>query len=48
MQAIATRTAEKIFALYFGGHPWVDREAPVPSIDPAVTRAAELLASREP
>jgi choline dehydrogenase-like flavoprotein len=38
-QALATRTAEKIFQRYFGGAPWVGREAPVSSIDPAVTRA---------
>jgi choline dehydrogenase-like flavoprotein len=38
-QALATRTAEKIFERYFGGEPWVGREAPVSSVDPAVTRA---------
>jgi choline dehydrogenase-like flavoprotein len=38
-QALATRTAEKIFQRYFGGDPWVGRESPVPSIDDAVTRA---------
>ena len=38
-QAVATRTAEKIFTLEFGGQPWVGREAPVPSIDPVVTQA---------
>ena len=38
-QALATRTAEKIFQLYFDGDPWVGRESPVSSIDPAVTRA---------
>jgi choline dehydrogenase-like flavoprotein len=38
-QALATRTAEKILALYFGGSPWVGREAPASSVDPAVTRA---------
>jgi choline dehydrogenase-like flavoprotein len=38
-QALATRTAEKIFQRYFDGEPWVGREAPVSSIDPAVTRA---------
>ena len=43
-QAVATRTAEKIFILEFGGDPWVGREAPVPSIDPGVTRA--VLAGR--
>jgi choline dehydrogenase-like flavoprotein len=38
-QAVATRTAEKIFALEFGGDPWVGREAPMSSIDPVVTQA---------
>ena len=38
-QALATRTAEKIFQLYFGGNPWVGNEAAVSSIDPVVTRA---------
>ena len=38
-QAVATRIAEKIFTLEFGGQPWVSRESPVSSIDPAVTRA---------
>ena len=38
-QALATRTAEKVFRLYFGGDPWVGREAPVSSIDQAVTQA---------
>jgi choline dehydrogenase-like flavoprotein len=38
-QALATRTAEKIFQKYFGGAPWVGRESPVSSVDPAVTRA---------
>jgi choline dehydrogenase-like flavoprotein len=38
-QALATRTAEKIFQLYFGGQPWVASESPVSSIDPAVTHA---------
>ena len=38
-QALATRTAEKIFQLYFGGDPWVEEETPVSSIDPAVTQA---------
>jgi choline dehydrogenase-like flavoprotein len=36
-QALATRTAEKIFQLYFGGEPWVGSEAPLSSIDPVVT-----------
>jgi choline dehydrogenase-like flavoprotein len=38
-QALATRTAEKIFQRYFGGETWVGRETPVASIDPAVTQA---------
>jgi len=37
-QALATRTAEKIFQLYFDGDPWVGTESPISSIDPAVTR----------
>jgi choline dehydrogenase-like flavoprotein len=44
-QALATRTAEKIFALEFGGQPWVGREVPVSSIDPIVTQA---VLDREP
>ena len=38
-QALATRTAERIAGLYFGIGPWVARESPVSSVDPAVTRA---------
>jgi choline dehydrogenase-like flavoprotein len=38
-QALATRTAERIFQRYFGGDPWVARESPVTSIDDAVTQA---------
>lgn len=38
-QALATRTAEKIFQRYFDGDPWVTRESPVSSIDDAVTQA---------
>ena len=38
-QALATRTAERIFQLYFGGDPFVGKEAPVPSVDDVVTRA---------
>ena len=38
-QAIATRTAERIFTRYFGGMPWVRGESPVSSIDPKVTHA---------
>ena len=39
MQAIATRTAEKIVERYFGGRAWVKTGSPVSSIDPAVTHA---------
>jgi choline dehydrogenase-like flavoprotein len=38
-QALATRTAEKIFVRYFGGDPWVGRESPVSSVDDTVTQA---------
>jgi hypothetical protein len=38
-QALATRTAEKIFRLYFDGDGWVHRESPISSIDDRVTRA---------
>jgi len=38
-QALATRTAEKIFKLYFGGNSWVKKELPVSSIDLRVTAA---------
>ncbi|WP_127783630.1 GMC family oxidoreductase N-terminal domain-containing protein [Rhodococcus sp. X156] len=38
-QAIATRTAEKIFAKHFGGDSWVGKENPVSSIDDRVTQA---------
>ena len=38
-QAVATRTAEQIFQRYFGGDPWVASEAPVSSVDRAVTDA---------
>jgi len=38
-QALATRTAERIFVRYFGGDPWVGRESPVSSIDDTVTVA---------
>lgn len=40
-QAVATRTAERIFQRYFDGDPWVGRESPVSSIDNAVTRAVQ-------
>lgn len=38
-QALATRTAEKIFQLYFGGDLWVSKEKPISSIDRIVTQA---------
>lgn len=38
-QALATRTAERIFALHFGGAPWVGQESPVSSVSSAVTQA---------
>jgi len=38
-QALATRTAEKIFVRYFGGDPWIGRESPVSSVDDTVTSA---------
>jgi choline dehydrogenase-like flavoprotein len=38
-QALATRTAERIFVRYFGGDPWVGQESPVSSVDDTVTRA---------
>lgn len=38
-QALATRTAERIYTRYFGGKPWVQNDTPVSSIDPIVTRA---------
>jgi choline dehydrogenase-like flavoprotein len=37
-QALATRTADKIFVRYFGGDPWVGRESPVSSVDDTVTQ----------
>lgn len=40
-QALATRTAEKIFTKYFDGEPWVGKESPISSIDAAVTRAVK-------
>ena len=40
-QALATRTAEKIFRMYFDGDAWVDREAPVISTSRRVTRALQ-------
>ncbi|WP_424188249.1 GMC family oxidoreductase N-terminal domain-containing protein [Actinokineospora sp. G85] len=38
-QALATRTAEKIFQSHFGGTPWVTTESPTTSIDDRVTQA---------
>jgi choline dehydrogenase-like flavoprotein len=38
-QALATRTAEKLYQRYFAGEPWVRRESPVSSTDAQVTRA---------
>jgi len=38
-QALATRTAERIFVRYFGGDSWVGRESPVSSVDDTVTAA---------
>lgn len=38
-QALATRTAEKIFRRYFDGDPWIREEAPVSSIDAVITQA---------
>jgi choline dehydrogenase-like flavoprotein len=43
IQAVATRTAEKIFTRYFGGSPWVGRESPEPSISAKVTLAVAAL-----
>lgn len=41
IDAVATRTAEKIFQRYFDGDPWVRSESPVPSISPRVTLAVQ-------
>jgi len=42
-QALATRTAERIFSRYFGGQPWVGHEVPVVSTDQRIsTRLAQL------
>jgi hypothetical protein len=38
-QALATRTAEKIYERHFDGDPWVLRETPVRSTDRVVTQA---------
>ena len=42
-QALATRTAEKIFTQYFGGSPWVGVESPVVSTDARVSAGLEEL-----
>ncbi len=42
-QALATRTAERIFARWFGGDPWVGAESPVSSLDPRVSAALSLV-----
>ncbi|SFO89344.1 Choline dehydrogenase [Amycolatopsis arida] len=42
-QAVATRTAERIFRTYFGGDPWVRDGSPVVSTDPRISvRLGEL------
>jgi choline dehydrogenase-like flavoprotein len=38
-QALATRTAEKLFVKYFGGEAWIGKENPVTSIDDRITQA---------
>jgi choline dehydrogenase-like flavoprotein len=40
-QALATRTAERVFAAHFGGDPWVGAEEPVVSTDPRITNALD-------
>ena len=45
-QAVSTRTAEKIFKRYFGGDPWVRREAPLSSVDHKVTHAVAASGAR--
>jgi choline dehydrogenase-like flavoprotein len=41
IDAVATRTAEKIFRRYFDGDPWVGAESPVPSTSHRVTQALQ-------
>lgn len=41
-QALATRTAEKIFKKYFGGHSWVKTSIPTSSVDLKVTLACQV------
>lgn len=40
-QALATRTAEKIFQRYFGDDPWVGSESPVVSTDERISLRLE-------
>jgi choline dehydrogenase-like flavoprotein len=42
-QALATRTAERIFARYFHGEDWVRNDSPTPSTHPSVTHAVREL-----
>jgi len=42
-QALATRTAERVFRNFFDGDPWVGVEAPLSSVDDAVTNAVLAL-----
>lgn len=42
-QALATRTAENIFATHFGGDRWVGTEAPVVSTDERITAALDTV-----
>jgi choline dehydrogenase-like flavoprotein len=42
-QALATRTAEKVFKRYFDGDPWVKTDTPVTSTERKVTRAVRAL-----
>jgi choline dehydrogenase-like flavoprotein len=41
IQAVATRTAEKIFRRYFDGDPWVQSETPISAISLKVTLAVQ-------
>ena len=49
-QALATRTAEKIFTRYFDGDPWVRRESPLridgPRVSPGPCGRGSFRASR--
>jgi choline dehydrogenase-like flavoprotein len=38
-QALATRTAERIFSRYFRGETWIHRDTPTPSTHHSVTQA---------